>query len=94
MSESELPDLEFKINKNLSSIIFQRIDKDKSILKSSPKSSFKNWSDISEKQKKILFLIAENKDISKISIFKKIGINQSAVQKNLRKLREKIILKE
>ncbi len=51
------------------------------------------WSEINESQRSILFLVQTNPSISKTELAEKIGINPSAVQKNLSTLKKKGFLR-
>ncbi|MCQ1535567.1 winged helix-turn-helix transcriptional regulator [Methanosarcina sp. KYL-1] len=51
------------------------------------------WSEINESQRKILILVQNNPAIAKTELADKLGINPSAVQKNLNTLKKKGFLK-
>jgi len=51
------------------------------------------WSELSDRQKGILEVIKENSQITRKELSANIGINQSAIQKHLDKLKQKGILK-
>ncbi|HIH75263.1 MAG TPA: MarR family transcriptional regulator [Methanosarcina sp.] len=51
------------------------------------------WSEINENQRSILFLVQTTPSISKTELAEKIGINPSAVQKNLSTLKKKGLLR-
>ena len=49
--------------------------------------------ELSQREQQILLLILENPKISHLELNKKIGINPSAIQKQMNKLKEKGIIK-
>ncbi len=51
------------------------------------------WSELSLRELQIIVLMLENPKISRTEISKKIGIHSSAIQKQMKKLKEKQILK-
>jgi len=83
------PNTKFEVFNEFFSTTFERKDEG---IRWSEKWSEK-WSDISERQKEILKLILDNPKISRKELSLKIKINQSAIQKHLKKLKEKGIIK-
>ena len=53
----------------------------------------KEWSKPTEKQKRVLDVIKENPEISRKELSAKLNINESAIQKHIKNLKEKGILK-
>ena len=51
------------------------------------------WSELSKREQQILILILENPAINRKKLSKKIGINPSAIQKHIDKLKDKEIIK-
>ncbi|RLJ08094.1 MAG: hypothetical protein DRP16_02110 [Candidatus Aenigmatarchaeota archaeon] len=56
-------------------------------------SCVEKWSELSERQKEILRLLKENPRITRAKLSEKLGINPSAVQKHLEKLKAMGLIK-
>ncbi len=57
------------------------------------RSGQKRWSELTERQKEIMYLISQNRDISRKQLSEILNINQSAIQKQITKLKQKDFLK-
>jgi ATP-dependent DNA helicase RecG len=53
----------------------------------------KRWSELTKKQQQILEIIQDNPKMSRLELSKDLGINPSAVQKHIEKLKEKGLLR-
>ncbi len=102
MKEYKLSNPTIKADKNWFNISFKRPDLQKEsyeqrtgIQKGWSEEWSKRWSEkgLSERQIEVLELIQKNPKISRRELSEKLGINQSAVQKHLEKLKERGILK-
>ncbi|MCD6590521.1 MAG: winged helix-turn-helix transcriptional regulator [Candidatus Aenigmarchaeota archaeon] len=82
-----VPDVEFKIGSNWFRVVFKR-----KLVEKFPEKWSERWSELSERQKEIVRLLEENPRISRAKLAEKLGINPSAVQKHLKKLKEKGII--
>jgi len=98
MKEYKLSNAEIKADKNWFSITFKRPDLEKESYEQRIGGQIggqKRWSEkeLTERQIEVVQLLQANPTISRRELAKKLGINQSAVQKHLETLKEKGILK-
>jgi ATP-dependent DNA helicase RecG len=88
IKEAKLPEPEFHFN-NFFAVTFFRESAEINQIKGGAKSSAK----LTDRQQEVLNLIIDNNQITKTELAEKLGINVSAVQKQIENLKQKGILK-
>lgn len=92
IKEAKLPEPEFHFN-NFFAVTFFRESAEINQIKGGAKGGAKSSAKLTDRQQEVLNLIIDNNQITKTELAEKLGINVSAVQKQIENLKQKGILK-